>query len=84
MMLDADVPTYVHRPSNHPHAVINQLLASAEKRLCSITHSKTVFDEAAHLYQDDLMKSGYEYDKLNQSSQLQTTSMSEDGHRRNA
>ena len=56
-----DVPTYVHRLSNHPPAVIKQLPAGVEKRLCSISHSRAAFNEAAPLYQGALKKSGYEY-----------------------
>ena len=44
-----NVPTYVHRLSNHPPAVIKQLPAGVEKRLCL----------QYNLYQGALRKSTY-------------------------
>jgi len=52
---------YVHRQSNHPTALLENILANINKRLTSISSSQRVFDEAIPPYQKSHDESGYEY-----------------------
>ena len=57
-------PTYVHRDSNHPKTIIENIPKSVNKRLSAISASKEVFDAASPPYQAALERSGYDF-KLN-------------------
>ena len=52
---------YVHRQSNHPPALLENIPQNINKRLSSISSSKEVFDEAIPPYQKALEESGYRY-----------------------
>ena len=57
-------PCYVHRDSNHPRAILENIPKSVNKRLSAISSNKQVFDLASPPYQEALQKSGYDF-KLN-------------------
>ena len=59
-----NVPLYVHKKSNHPPTVINNIPKSINRRLCSISSNEEVFNESVKVHQEALEKSGYDY-KLN-------------------
>ena len=54
-------PTYVHRDSNHPRSILENIPRSINKRLSSISSNKEVFDSAFPPYQEALKQSGYDY-----------------------
>ena len=54
-------PTYVHRDSNHPRSILENIPRSINKRLSSISSNKQVFDSACPPYQEALKRSGYDY-----------------------
>ena len=56
-----DQPIYVHRKSNHPPNVLEQIPKSINKRLVNISSSKEVFDAAVPDYQKALTESGYSH-----------------------
>ena len=56
-----DTPCYINKHSNHPPNTTKQLPKMVNTRLCSISSNKTVFDEAAPIYQAALDKSGYKH-----------------------
>ena len=56
-----DRPIYVNKQSNHPPAVLENIPLAVNKRLCSISSSKEIFDAAAPLYQTELKRAGYDY-----------------------
>ena len=58
-MKDNDTPVYVNCSSNHPPAVLKNILLGVNRRLSRISASKEVFDTAAPAYQEALAKSGY-------------------------
>ena len=47
---------YVHQQSNHPSALLKNILLNINKRLTSISSSKEVFDESIASYQKALTK----------------------------
>ena len=51
--------SYVHQQSNHPPALLKNILLHLNKRLTSISSSKEVFDESP--YQKALTESGYDH-----------------------
>ena len=57
-------PNYVHKNSNHPRSIIENIPKSINKRLSAISSNKEVFDAACPPYQAALERSGYDY-KLN-------------------
>ena len=56
-----DRPTYVNKQSNHPPAVLQNIPLAVNKRLCSISSSKEIFEAAAPLYQAELKRAGYDH-----------------------
>lgn len=52
---------YVHRSSNHPPSITNNIPESINKRLSSISSDQIEFDSAAPPYQEALKQSGYDY-----------------------
>ena len=57
-------PCYIHKDSNHPKAILENIPKSVNKRLSTISSNKQVFDQASPPYQEALQKSGYNF-KLN-------------------
>ena len=56
-----NTPTYVHRESNHPEAILKNIPQSVNRRLSSISSNEQVFDQAKYPYQEALKKSGYDF-----------------------
>ena len=56
-----DTPTYVHTESNHPAHVIKNIPLAVNKRLCSISSNKEIFDDSKYPYQEALNKSAYKF-----------------------
>ena len=54
--------SYVHQQSNHPSALLKNILLNISKRLTSISSSKEVFDESIASYQKALTESGYDHE----------------------
>ena len=56
-----ETPVYVHRDSNHPKSILENIPKSVNMRLSKISSSKEVFDSAVPPYQEALNKSGYNF-----------------------
>ena len=56
-----DVPSYVHRNSNHPPSVLKNIPAAINRRISALSSNEEIFNGVAQLYQDALNKAGYEY-----------------------
>ena len=56
-----DKPIYVHSESNHPRCTLKQIPISINKRLSSISSSKSDFDAASKPYQDALDASKFRH-----------------------
>ena len=56
------MPTYIHAKSNHPPAIIKNLLCAINKRLSEISSCEEVFNNAKPLYQEALKKIGYTHE----------------------
>ena len=54
-------PTYVHKDSNHPKGILENIPHSVNRRLSSISSNKEVFESAIPPFQEALKKSGYDY-----------------------
>lgn len=52
-------PLYVHKDSNHPPRIINNIPKSINERLNKISSNQVYFDRAANVYQPALRSSGY-------------------------
>ena len=55
-------PLYVHSQSNHPPSILKNIPINVNKRLSSISSDENMFNSAAPLYQEALVKSGYSYE----------------------
>ena len=55
------VPIYVHKQSNHPPSVLQNIPQSVNDRLNRLSSSKELFETAAPAYQEALRKSGYDH-----------------------
>ena len=53
--------SHVHQQSNHPPALLKNILLNINKRLTSISSSKEVFDESIAPYQKAVTESGYDH-----------------------
>ena len=56
-----DKPIYVNKQSNHPPAVVKNIPLAVNRRLCSISSSKEIFDAAVPIYQSELNRAGYNH-----------------------
>ena len=56
-----NTPLYVHKDSNHPPSVINNIPESINKWLSNISSNQNIFEDATNIYQEALDKSGYDY-----------------------
>ena len=56
-----NIPLYVHKKSNHPPQIIENIPLSINKRLSEISYDQNSFDKAAPLYQKALSDSGYKH-----------------------
>ena len=56
-----DTPLYVNKKSNHPPQVLSNIPQGINRRLSRISADKAVFDAAAPIYQEALVKSGYDH-----------------------
>ena len=54
-------PIYVHKDSNHPQGVLQNIPHSVNRRLSAISSNKEVFESAIPLYQEALKRSGFDY-----------------------
>ena len=50
---------YIHKDSNHPLSILNQIPKSIEKRISILSSNETIFNESKEIYQKALEKSGY-------------------------
>ena len=57
-----DNPVYVHKKSNHPPAITQNLPQSVNRRLSSISANEWVFKDAIPPYQQALKNSGYDFE----------------------
>ena len=55
------VPVYVHKESNHPRSILENIPQSINRRLSSISSNHEVFKAACPPYQAALEKSGYDF-----------------------
>ena len=51
--------SYIHKDSNHPLSILNQIPKSIEKRISTLSSNETIFNESKEIYQKALEKSGY-------------------------
>ena len=49
----------IHKDSNHPLSILNQIPISTEKRISTLSSNETIFNESKEIYQKALEKSGY-------------------------
>ena len=56
---EGNIPLYVHKTSNHPPSILKNIPKSINRRLSEISSDKECFDNAKHVYQEALNKSGY-------------------------
>ena len=56
-----DTPMYVHKDSNHPKTILENIPLSVNRRLSSISANEDVFNAAIPPYQEALKKSGYDF-----------------------
>ena len=54
-----NITKYVHKDSNHPPHVINNLPVSVQKRISSISSNKEIFEQNITRYQEAIDKAGY-------------------------
>ncbi|KAF6033494.1 OSTF1 [Bugula neritina] len=68
-----NIPTCVHVKSNHPPSIIRKTSEPINSRLSSISSNSTTFNNNTAIYQQALIKSGYNY-KLNTHRRHKKTS----------
>ena len=56
-----DVPLYVHRQSNHPQTVLDNIPLSVNRRLSSNSSNEEIFNNSCKPFQEALKKSGYKF-----------------------
>ena len=58
---DNNIPRYVHRKSNHPRSIINNIPKGVNRRLSENSTNETLFKAAIPVYQDAFKNAGYDY-----------------------
>ena len=62
-----DIPLYVHKQSNHPPGILNNIPKAVNKRISENSSNEEIFSKAAPKFQEALNKSEYKHDlKYNQ------------------
>ena len=51
---------YIHKDSNHPLSILNQILKSIEKIISTLSSNETIFNKSKKIYQKALEKSSYQ------------------------
>jgi len=69
---EGNIPVYVHKKSNHPPSILKNIPKSINRRLSEISSDKKCFDNAKHVYQEALNKSGYHHNLSYDESPSQT------------
>ena len=69
---EGNIPLYVHKKSNHPPSILKNIPKSIDRRLSEISSDKECFDNAKHVYQEALNKSGYHHNLSYDESPSQT------------
>ena len=54
-----DTPVYVHKMSNHPPSILENIPAAVSRRITDISSDKAAYDQAAPIYNSALKASGY-------------------------
>ena len=57
-----NLPARVHKHSNHPPTILNELPKSIAKRMSDLSSSENIFHDATHVYKEALRKSGFTCD----------------------
>ena len=58
---DNNIPRYVHRKSNHPRSIINNIPKGVNRRLSENSSNEKLFKAAIPVYQDAFKNAGYDY-----------------------
>ena len=53
------MPVYIHKHSNRPLTILNELPKTIAKRISDLSSSKNIFHDAIPVYKEDLQKSGF-------------------------
>ena len=69
---EGNIPLNVHKKSNHPPSILKNIPKSINRRLSEISSDKECFDNAKHVYQEALNKSGYHHNLSYDESPSQT------------
>ena len=59
---------YIHKDSNHPPSILNQIPTSIEKRISTLSSIEIIFNESKELHQEALEKSDYQQTLKNHPS----------------
>ena len=51
---------YIHKDSNHPLNILNQIPKSIEKKISTLSSNETIFNESKKIYQKALEKSSHQ------------------------
>ena len=51
---------YIHKDSNHPPSILNQIPTSVEKRISTLSSIEMIFNESKEIHQKALEKSDYQ------------------------
>ena len=57
-----NLPVYIHKHSNHPPTILNELPKSIAKRISDLSSSENIFHDAIPVYKEALRKSGFTSD----------------------
>ena len=59
---------YIHKDSNHPPSILNQIPTSIEKRISTLSSIEIIFNESKEIHQKALEKSDYQQTLKNHPS----------------
>ena len=57
-----NLPVFIHKHSNHPPTILNELRKSISKRISDLSSSKNMFHDAIPVYKETLRKRGFTSD----------------------
>ena len=57
-----NLPGYIHKQSNHPPTILNELPKTIAKRISDLSSSENIFHNAIPVYKEALRRSGFTSD----------------------
>ena len=77
-----NLPAYIHKHSNHPPTILNELPKSIAKRISDLSSSENLFRDAIPVYKEAIRKTGFTSDLVYTPKQFNHNNNNEENKKR--